>query len=126
VTEDRVRPLAGQLPAGHVDSLAHLSSELAASSMTDLFLRTGYAQARVIDSAEVRRLIRLDCRRRGCRVRTFSAHDVVVVYDEQRHEAFLGTEAGAAYLDEMDRRMRSAFDYPAPLQPPLRLLTTEE
>ena len=103
---DEVRPLVARLPAGHVESLEHLSDELAAASLTDLFLRTGSAQARVNDPEAVRRLIRMDCRQRGCRVRTLSAHGVVVAYEDERYDALLRTEEGAAYKAEMEHRRR--------------------
>lgn len=121
---DEVRPLVGRLPAGHVQSLEHLTDELAAAALTDLFLRTGSAQARVKDPEAVRRLIRRDCRQRGCRVRTIAAHGVVVAYEDERYEAFLATDAGEAYRREMEDRMLSAFSElpPSPPSPALRLV----
>ncbi len=122
VDHEQTKPLTAPLPAGHVDSLEHLSSELAAAALTDLFLRTGSAQARVGNADEIRRLVRLDCRRRGCRVRTLGRHGVVAVYDEERYEAFLATEQGAEYRAEMERRMLSAFPSFSAPSPSLRLV----
>lgn len=118
---DVFAPLDVKRMALHVDSLEHLSSENAAAALIDLFLRTGSAQARVADPDEVRRLVRLDCRRRGCRFRTLGAHGVVLCEDE-RYEAFLASEDGAAHSAEMQRRMLSAFSTSPSAESPLRLV----
>jgi hypothetical protein len=116
--------LGPQLPAGHVDSLRHLTSEQAAVAMAELFRRTGSAQAHVVDPPEVRRLIRLDCRRRGVGVRTLAANGIVVAYDEQRRADFLKTDEGQAYEEEMTARVETAMQVwsPPPSKPPLRLV----
>jgi hypothetical protein len=101
--------LGPRLPAGHVDSLHHLSSEQAAVAMAELFRRTGSAQAHVTDPAAVRRLIRLDCRRRGMSVRTLAAKDIVVAYDEERRAQFLSTDEGKALEEEMNTRIEAAM-----------------
>lgn len=122
VAAEDVTPIVDRLRPGHVGSLQDLTSELAAAALTDLFLRTGYAQARVSDPDRVRQLVRTDCRRRGCKVRTLGAHGVVVLHDEERHQAFLETCEGAAYAEEMDRRVMAALpSYES--RPELRLVT---
>ncbi len=117
-----VMPLGPRLPAGHVDSLEHLSSEWAAAALTDLFLRTRSVRARVSDAATVRRLIRLDCRRRGCRVKTLgtNGNGIVVVYDDERYAAFRATDEGAAYVAETEDRMLAAFPWSSDSTSPLR------
>lgn len=109
VDEPQVRSLGPRLPAGHVDSLEHLTAEQAAVALTDLFLRTGSAQARVNDPDQVRRLVRRDCRRRAVSVRTLSVENVVVVHEDHRYEAFIATAEGAVYQDEMEERVRHAM-----------------
>ena len=107
---DNVKALGRQLPVGHVDSLEHLSTEQAAVALVDLFLRTGSAQAHVTDTESVRKLVRRERRRRGAKVRTFATHNIIVVYDDARRDAFLETEEGQAYADAMTQRMFHAFD----------------
>ena len=56
--------------------------------------------------------------RRGCRVHTLGVGDVVVVYEEARHDAFLRADEGRAYRHEVDRRILEAFEGWIP-EPPL-------
>ena len=65
-----------------------------ATAMCEHFRRTGCAQADVSDPAEVRQLARLDCRRRGIRVTTLAVGYVVVIYDDERPDAFMATPEG--------------------------------
>jgi len=92
--------------------------------MSDLFRRTGAAQAHVGDPAEVRRLIRLDCRRRGVSVRTIAVNDIVVAHDEQRRADFLLTDEGQAYEAEMTARIEEAMTgwLPSSKSSPLRFV----
>ena len=93
--------------------------------MTECFRMTGAAQANVNDPDEVRRLARLDCRRRGIRVRTLSVGDLVVVYDDDRYAEFLKTPQGEQYMAEMNRRLHSAFtSILPPASKPLRSAPT--
>lgn len=61
-----------RLDAGRSADLRHLTAQQAATAMCEHFRGTGCAQADVSDPAEVRRLARLDCRRRGIRVTTLA------------------------------------------------------
>jgi len=79
--DEDVLPLIGS--GAHLDpltsnSLRHLSAEQASTALTECFRTTGAAQAYVDEPDEVRRLARLDCRRRGIRVRTVAAGGLVV------------------------------------------------
>lgn len=88
-----------QLEAGWSADLRYLTAEQAATVMCEHFRATGSAQADVSDPAEVRRLIRLDCRRRRVRVCTLAVGRVVAVYDEARHDAFMATPEGELSMD---------------------------
>lgn len=88
-----------KLDAGRSADLRHLTAELAATAMCEHFGRTGCAQADVFDPAEVRRLARLDCRRRGIRVTTLAVGHVVVIFDDARHDSFMATPQGARAAD---------------------------
>lgn len=94
--------------AGDDTSLAALLAEHAA-------VRLG---AHVTDTESVRQLVRRDCRRRGVKVRTFATHNIIVVYDDARRDAFLETEEGQAHADAMTERMLHAFDDLIPDPPP--------
>jgi hypothetical protein len=118
--------LGPRLPAGHVDSLRQLTNEQAAVAISDLFRRTGSAQAHVLNPGEVRRLIRLDCRRRGVAVRTLAVNDIVVAYDEDRRAQFLETDEGHAYLDATNERIEAAKTSWLPETGTLRLLKNLE
>lgn len=87
------------LDAGRSADLRCLTPEQAATAMCELFRSTGCAQAGVSDPAEVRRLARLDCRRRGIRVTTLAVGNVVVIYDDDRHDAFMATPEGEQTAD---------------------------
>lgn len=82
------------LEPGWSASLRDLTPEQAATAMCEHFRRTGCAQAEVSDPAEVRRLARLDCRRRSIRVKTLAVGDVVVIYDDHRRNTFMTTPEG--------------------------------
>lgn len=109
-----LRPLhrEGRLAEPLETDLSALSPEQAATALVDRFVRTGYAEARVADPDHVRRMIRRDCRRRGVRVRTLAAVDVLVVIDEERHRRWLATEEGRDHQRRMDAAMIEAMNRP--------------
>lgn len=67
--------------------------------MCEHFRSTGCAQADVCDPAEVRRLARLDCRRREIRIRTLAVGHVVVIVDDERQDSLMTTPEGARAAD---------------------------
>lgn len=112
-----------RLEAAGVTGLQHLTPERAATYLCDLFRRTGSAQAYVSDPDEVRRLARQDCRRRGIRVRTLAVGEFVLIYNDERYDAFLATPDGVRYSEEMLRRASQACAEWMPTAPrSLRLL----
>src|SRR3954454_12189164 len=102
--DERVEPLHrdGRLAEPLATDLSALSPERAATALADRFVRTGYAEARVIDPDAVRRMIRRDCRRRGMTVRTLAAGNVVVAIDEERHARWLTTKEGRDHQRRVD------------------------
>lgn len=102
---------------GMARDLRHLSAEQAATLLCDEFLRWGSGQATVLDPVEVRRLVRLDCRRRGVKVTTSAVGEIVVILNEERLDAFRNSpdwdRAQDAALAALDRvRGRSPGDWP--------------
>jgi hypothetical protein len=96
---------------GMARDLRHLSAEQAATLLCDELLRWGSGQATVVDPAEVRRLVRLDCRRRGVKVTTSAIGEIVVILNEQRLDSFRDSpdwdraqEAALAALDRVRGR----------------------
>ncbi len=73
---------------GMARDLRHLSAEQAATLLCKELLRWGSGQATVVDPAEVRRLVRLDCRHRGVKVTTSAVGEIVVILNEERLDAF--------------------------------------
>ncbi len=105
-----LRPGEGRLTPGAAVDLRDLNAEQAVVSMCELFYATGTAQALLRDPDEVRRLVRLDCRRRGIRVRTFAAGNIVVLHDDDRYHAFLSTPRGREYQADVNLRVAASFE----------------
>lgn len=87
------------LEPGWSATLRDVTPEQAATAMCEHFRRTGCAQAEVSEPAEVRRLSSRDCRRRGIRIKTLAVGDVVVIYDDERRNAFAATPEGKRASD---------------------------
>ncbi|HET7665442.1 MAG TPA: hypothetical protein VFK56_05075 [Mycobacterium sp.] len=100
----------GRLAEPLATDLSALSPERAATALADRFVRTGYAEARVTDPDAVRRMIRRDCRRRGMKVRTLAAGNVVVAIDEERHARWLTTDEGRDHQARVDAAMIDAMN----------------
>lgn len=49
-----------------------------------------------------------------------------MIYDDERYDAVLATEAGRAYQMEMERRVLSALESFPPSGSPLRLVRTDD
>lgn len=73
---------------GMARNLRHLSAEQAATLLCADLLRRGAGQAAVVNPDEVRRLVRLDCRRRGVKVTTSAVGQIVVILNEKGLDAF--------------------------------------
>ena len=101
------------LEPGSSATLRDLTPEQAATAMCGHFRRTGCAQAEVSEPAEVRRLSRLDCRRRGIRIKTLAVGDVVVIYDDERRSAFVATPEGQAADATLEAMTRFKARHPS-------------